>query len=190
MGCDIHLYKEKFVDGQWVTADVWQKCDLDDSRMEVPYESTYNDRNYNLFGLLAGVRNDHEYSLVARGMPFDACELVSKASSDWDCDGHSHSYIYLHELKSLRNFLQTQTVKIEGMKDKASLEKFQESMQSGSPDYDLLYPYCGWTNQPNCVPFEVDLPASYIMGGGLDKIIKLFDGVDGDNHRIVFWFDN
>lgn len=27
MGCDIHLYREKQVNSQWVTADVWEEDD-------------------------------------------------------------------------------------------------------------------------------------------------------------------
>jgi len=29
-----------------------------------------------------------------------------------------------------------------------------------------------------------------MVGNGLDRLIASFDDADGDNHRIVFWFDN
>src|SRR5689334_7537807 len=98
MGCDIHTYREKFIDGKWVTADPWEADEYEDvdGRKAVPYKkAAFHDRNYNLFGLLAGVRNELPQSLAPRGMPWDASEEVRKACEDWDSDGHSHSYLYL-----------------------------------------------------------------------------------------------
>lgn len=192
MGCDIHFYKEKLVDGQWQSADEWEEKDYGDGAyQQVPYEKQFNDRNYNLFGLLAkGVRSEHPFSLEPRGLPYDLSEQVKKAATGWDGDGHSHSYLYLHELKSLRSFLERQTIKIEGMKNKDQLAEMQATIDAGIPNWDLLWPYCKWGTSPDLVEFCMDIPASITVGDGLDKIISSFEGVDGDNHRAVFWFDN
>lgn len=193
MGCDIHLYKEKLIDGKWVTADEWEAYDYgdDEKGMEVPWEKRFTDRNYQLFGLLSkGVRSDHPFSFQVRGMPFDVCEEVKKVVESWDVDGHNHNYLYLHELKSMLAFLKTTTVKISGMKDPEGLKKLNDSIASGKANWNLLFPYCGWTSCSDYVHFELDVPADYYIGGGLQKIIDSFEGIDGENHRIVFFFDN
>lgn len=194
MGCDIHLYKEKQVDGKWVTADEWKSYDYgdDDKGMEVPFEKRFTDRNYELFGLLAkGVRSEHAFSFEPRGLPFNPCAEIAGESEGYGCDGHSHSYLYLHELKDMVAFLETTTIRISGMKNKDGLKELRESIASGNPDWNLLWPYCGWASDSlNYETFEVDVPASFYMGDALTRIIAGFDGIDGDNHRIVFFFDN
>lgn len=193
MGCDIHLYKEKQVDGQWVTADVWEEYDYgdDDKGIEVPWDNRYTGRNYNLFGLLSkGVRRDLPFGFAQRGMPYNACKEIAEMSEKWEGDGHSHNYLYLHELKDMREFLKTEMIQISGMKDREQLAVLRKSIASGEPNWDLLYPYCQWASMDNYEEFEIDVPACFIVGDGLDEIISSFDGVDGDNHRIVFFFDN
>lgn len=193
MGCDIHTYREKFVGGKWLTADPWVPYDYgeDDKGMEIPYDKVaFRDRNYNLFGLLAGVRRELPQSLPQRGIPWDACDEVRDASEIWDSDGHSHSYLYLHELRSLAAMAKVSTVEITGMKRRDELAKLRASIASGKPDWKLLYPYCQMTNDPNQDEFEVEAPMEFILGDGLEKLIASFDGIEGENHRLVFWFDN
>lgn len=193
MGCDIHLYKEKHVNGEWVTADVWESSDYgdDENSIDVPWEKRFTGRNYNLFGLLSkGVRREFPFSFKPRGLPFNACQEIARQSEKWDGDGHSHSYLYQHELKDMREFLKTATLKVSGMKDRDELAALRASIASDAPNWDLLYPYCQFTSISSYEEFEIDVPASYIVGGDLDEIISSFEGVDGDNHRIVFFFDN
>lgn len=193
MGCDIHLYKEKMIDGKWVSADTWVKEDDGDGAeySEVPWRERFTDRNYNLFGLLCrGVRSEHPYSFTERGMPFDACTEIAENSNRWGCDGHSHSYLYLHELKCMLAFLETATVNVSGMKDKDQLEELRKSIASGNTDWNLLWPYRGWASSDKYEEFDIDVPANVMLGDCLKKIISGFDGIDGENHRIVFWFDN
>lgn len=191
MGCDIHLYREKHVEGKWLAADKWSK-DEDGDYLRVDYNDQYfTDRNYELFGLLAkGVRREHEFSFEKRGLPFDACGEIKACADVWDCDGHSHSFLFLHELKSILAFTKTQKIEVSGMKDNAELEKLNESIASGNPDWNLLWPYCQGTNMANYSHFEIEIPASLYFEDALERIIAGFDGVEGDNHRIVFFFDN
>lgn len=193
MGCDIHLYKEKFIDGKWLTADEWRAYDYgdDDKGQEVPYEKRYTGRNYNLFGILSkGVRRDFDFAFEPRGLPFNPCPEIAAESDGWGGDGHSHSYLYLHELKDMQAFLATHTIPISGMKDRDELDALQATIDAGAPNWDLLYPYCQGTTSSSAVDFNIPVPASFITGACLDSIIALFDGVDGDNHRIVLFFDN
>lgn len=194
MGCDIHTYKEKFVDGKWHTADEWEPYDYgeDEKGQEVPYKKhAYSDRNYNLFGLLAGVRNrEGTLTLTPRGMPFDVSPEVQAANESYGSDGHSHSYLYLHELRNLRALVRERTIPVSGMMKQPQLAALEASIASGSPNWDLLYPYCQGTTDREQVEFRVDFPMDYMVGKCLDKIITAFAGIDGENHRLVFWFDN
>jgi len=189
MGCDIHLYREKHVNGKWLTADEWTR---EDNYFHVKYEKqAFHGRDYNLFGFLSkGVRTEHEFSFNERGIPFDSCAEISEVSEEWDSDGHSHSYLYLHELKASIAFLQDKTLKITGMMNQEQHSKLQKSIADGNVDWNNLFPYCQSTNQKNHVDFEFDVPAIFYFGDSLQKIIDSFDGIDGDNHRIVFFFDN
>ncbi len=190
MGCDIHCYKEKFVDGKRIAADEW--VDQYGEGLDVKWEDRFTDRNYNLFGLLSkGVRYKHPFSFEPRGMPFDACPEVAKLNKEYGCDGHSHSYLFLHELRSMQQYLATATVKISGLKHPVELAALRASIASPEPtNWELLYSYCQGTSDPTYERFEIDVPASFIAGCGLETLVKMFDGIDGENHRIVFWFDN
>lgn len=190
MGCDIHLYKEKRVNGQWVTCEKWIDK-YNEGYLDVNWEERYTDRNYNLFGLLAeGVRTDHELAFPCRGVPHNACPEYQALVKRWGVDGHSHSYLYLDELKELLERLKSSKTCIKGMMDAGQWKELQEEAKKENPDWDKLFPYCKWTNRNDYVNFQVDVPSSYMVGQAVEKIIKSFDGIDGDNHRIVFFFDN
>lgn len=189
MGCDIHLYREKFAGGKWVTADQWS--DKYGDGEDVPFESRFTDRNYDLFGMLCkGARREFDLSFVEREMPLQPCPQVLKVYQRWEGDVHSASYLYLHELKELLALLQANTIPVSGMMAADQLGKLNSSIASGAADWNLLYPYCQSTNAKDYVDFSIDVPASFVMGNDLTRLIASFDGVDGENHRIVFWFDN
>lgn len=194
MGCDIHLYREKKVDDKWQSADEWERPSWaeGDDELHIKFDKlAYIGRNYELFGALSkGVRRDVSFAFEPRGVPFNMSPEVSQSFESWDSDGHSHSYLYLHELREFADFLNTQTICIEGMKDVKQLAELRASIASGNPDWDKLFPYCAATNSPGHVDFEMDVPASYYIGRELKQIIDSFNGIDGENHRIVFWFDN
>jgi hypothetical protein len=185
MGCDIHAYKEKLVDGKWVTADQW--VDAYGDGADVPYKQRYTGRNYDLFGLLSkGVRRCFDYSFEPRGIPADACPEVAAIIARWDCDGHSHNYLTLAELKEKQAFLQATTMPISGIKDPQGLALLEASIASDGPtDWHLIYPY--WQGGDG-VRFSFDVPATF--AADLTPIIELFDEADGADQRLVFFFDN
>jgi len=112
MGCDIHLYVERKINGKWVSADKWTPDEEESERKVVTYDdSFYNGRNYSLFAILADVRNegtaydpndavDAEFNVIVppRGIPKDACSSVKAEAVVWDWDGHNHSWLTLAEL--------------------------------------------------------------------------------------------
>ncbi len=194
MGCDIHAYREKQVNGEWLPADEWEPSKYEDEagRLRVDWDKQADiGRNYDLFGLLAkGVRREFDQSFLPRGLPVDVTAPVKAEADSCSGDAHNHSYLYLHEVKDFAKFLETQVVRIEGFKDRDELAALQASILSGTPDWSLLYPFNQGTNNPRHVPFEIDVPASFKVGKGLQDIIDSFDGIEGQNHRLVFWFDN
>ena len=105
MGCDIHTYKEKRQNGAWVSCDTWEiskEYEDDPARYERawPYP-TYHSRNYVQFGLMAGVRWSSPHTVQPKGAPDDASMEVQREIEQWDCDGHSHSWLTLREMKEL-----------------------------------------------------------------------------------------
>jgi hypothetical protein len=191
MGCDIHLYKEKKVNGVWVTADEFVK-EYSDEPANVPWEKRYTYRDYDLFGFLCeGVRRNNPYAFKPRGIPFNVSLEVNTIYKVWGPDSHGSSYLNLSELKEAWLMLQDTTVKVSGMKDREGLRKLQESIDSDDDtNWDLIYPFCQESSDTvNNVDFKFDVPASFKLSE-LETIISLFNDVDGDDHRIVFWFDN
>lgn len=107
MGCDIHLYVETKQEGIWKSADEWI---TEDDYVSVPYEkSFYDGRNYDLFAILANVRNGRGFMGIKtgegfnpislpKGLPVDVSAEVAKSSEQWNGDGHSHSWFTVAEL--------------------------------------------------------------------------------------------
>lgn len=118
MGCDIHLYVERRdhtkdtveAKAPWVTADTWTDSEYEDGVKDVAYyDHYYTGRSYDLFAVLADVRNGRGFAGVKtgsgfnpisspRGVPDDACPEYRDAVERWGADGHSHSHLTLAEL--------------------------------------------------------------------------------------------
>lgn len=165
MGCDIHFYVDvRQPDGSWKTADRWfpqlgpeelkeegeEKQYLDtyedvrkpDGSWDIDASGTrsfYSDRHYDVFSILADVRNGYGFAGVdtgegfrplskPRGVPEDACPEYKAAATRWDVDGHSHSWCTVQELLDY-NWLQT--TKKRGVVGARAFIKWQ---QLGAPD--------------------------------------------------------
>lgn len=93
MGCDIHAFAEVKTNGKW------------------KFNKSINiDRNYDLFSILANVRNGYGFAGVKtgegfvpisepKGVPCDASSKYLTKCLEWDGDGHSHSWLTLKEIK-------------------------------------------------------------------------------------------
>lgn len=97
MGCDIHLYFEKKVRGKWVPFT------------DIPKSEYPDERDYNVFGLLAGVRHSYKKDYFGgRGIPQDTSYVEPTDDEDDDdlpskpwIGDHSFTYATIHELKKV-----------------------------------------------------------------------------------------
>lgn len=120
MGCDIHSFIEVKKNGKWEHYNWRDEKYLigtyDDGSPQYSYDGYFDDplyigRNYDLFAILANVRNGRGFAGIKtsegfepmdmpRGLPVDVTAEVAKQSDDWDSDGHSHSWFLLSDLLS------------------------------------------------------------------------------------------
>jgi hypothetical protein len=132
MGCDIHMIVERRVNGKWERVErlpprtcTWcdglghyenrpkDKCYGCNVRAKrITGESTpgqdctpYNDRNYTVFSVLAGVRNDGYITPIdkPRGLPDDATHATGKDEDGddkarWEHGDHSFTWLTLREV--------------------------------------------------------------------------------------------
>lgn len=90
MGCDIHLFAEIKLRGTWHV-----------------YSHPEIDRNYELFGFMAGVRGyDVKPIAEPRGLPDDAAE-VTRIAFERD-EGHTPSWLHGPELQAVCDFYEAQ----------------------------------------------------------------------------------
>lgn len=153
MGCDIHLYVEKKIDGKWQIQGKLEDAD-DEGYREFSGPSFYDGRSYNLFAILADVRNGRGFAGVKtgegfnpisepRGVPDNASEEYRYMVEQWDCDGHSHSY---HTLRQLLEYDWTQTSKLEGWLSMAEFEKWSRWDREHGEGPES---YCGGVSGPH-----------------------------------------
>jgi len=181
MGCDIHGFLEyRYAnDKSW-----WDMCTIPD------------DRNYDLFGILAGVRNYVNATPISKpkGIPEDASYRVKDGIKDWGVDGHSHSWLTWKEIKEYNWAEKYQdgrvsTIVINTGKElgKASYTSLQEESAEELAKRGIKLVYLERTAK-DLIPFE--------WKGFFDYMRYLAEGDEStsgygdENVRIVFWFDN
>jgi len=108
MGCDIHVHLERKVTIPSRGIDCWQTVNQFtgipvEGMLNVPPElskenygpahmwSKVEDRNYDLFASLAGVRGEGPHP---KGIPDDIAPLTAGWIDSWGGDAHSHSWEY------------------------------------------------------------------------------------------------
>jgi hypothetical protein len=99
MGCDIHMRAETRGPDGWRLVGEEFKSLWGDGLTAEPWDG----RNYDLFSILADVRNGYGFAGVAppKGTP-DDCDPATRAFMEsYDVDGHSHSW---HTLRDLREY--------------------------------------------------------------------------------------
>lgn len=192
MGCDIHMYIEKKIDGKWIPAQGFMHVYSDDRTLDVPYADRFTDRDYLLFGFLAGVRDCTNQHFVPKGFPKDASKEVSGVYNGYGSDAHTPSYLTLKELQSVDWDNEMITIGREFLKHQ--LETFRKSVTEGTPHYDAITTWCSWaSDKENWEYAEIEVPIKYQFMNFYRFMNKLnsYDFRCNENEiRIVFWFDN
>lgn len=154
MGCDIHLYVEKKIDGQWQILGDFEREENDDGGTWISGGRFYSGRNYNLFAILADVRNGRGFAgcktgegfqpiSEPRGVPDDASPEYKAIVDQWDVDGHSHSF---HTLRQLLDYDWTQATGLQGWLNMVEWEKWTRWQRAKGEGPDS---YCGGVDGPD-----------------------------------------
>ena len=85
MGCDIHLYIEKKGVNGW-------------EELPIAEELIPDERDYEVFSFLAGVRGNNGEHFADRGIPEDSS--IPTGDDDFWLGDHSYTYAYLDEILS------------------------------------------------------------------------------------------
>jgi len=210
MGCDIHNTIEVNVNGKWsvVSEELGPKHWLSRVQKNDPdwdKASWSIERNYMLFGFLAGVRNDCFNPVGNNGLPNDISDETKDKSDSWLGDAHSHGYITLTELIKARD---SETALVFGYVD---LGGYMEYKENGYPKnwfqncpyswdeisleemdrLDNLYAFADADAKIVCkISFQYpvkEIDKSF-FGRYIDKMIALNN--DPNNVRMIYWFDN
>lgn len=198
MGCDIHTYVEvkRHINDEekWVTADYYKKNPYyllysdEDKEFEVAH--IYDYRNYELFSILADVRNysNNKPIFEPRGIPKDCCQEIRDEYKMWGSDGHSHSWLTLEELMDYAG--SHKIIKHSGLIS----ERQSIDLDNGiKPDS-----WCRWTNVEGYVyrEWEEEFTGLDIIIDRLKKRLEetlcIYGRINeySDKIRLVFWFDN
>ena len=191
MGCDIHMYIEKMRNGKWVPAQGF--VEIDDGVIDVPYNDRFSDRDYLLFGMLAGVRDSTNQMFEPKGFPSDASPELNAVYKGWEPVAHTPSYLTLAELNGLN--WDGSAIIIKRMFQKNQLKAFRNSVKKGDPDYSIIQSWCSWaSDRENWVEAEIQVPMKYQFSRFYYNVVSRLHSYDrrcNENEiRIVFWFDN
>lgn len=133
----------------------------------------YEERSYDLFGLLAGVRGPTEPFVVERGLPHDLSEEVEHAWASGEGDWHTPTWYDYCELRAYLSLIRQRDLYL---KTKMDLESLKE-------DSDECYDKGDY------------LPSSPALREFIDTIEYVFESYgiyypNPNTIRVVMWFDN
>lgn len=211
MGCDIHEYVEiRKPDGTWERVD-----DKYGPNIDYRGRKCWNlDRNYWLFGILAGVRSVSFTAIKEpRGIPDDASKGVLAAWDDYRGDGHTPSYYTLKELLDIKktNIIVTGFVDLENYKEikkKGFPKNWETHLENGSifgfsssktatvvsnEEMERLAKLMAfWDGKYYYTECIWQYPTNQISEQFFDVFIPELEKLDSnpENVRFVFWFDN
>ena len=162
MGCDIHLYKEKFVKNKWQFI-----------------EEIDGNRDYDTFSLLCGVRNYYRPTPITKStsVPSDLSNKVLNIYENWESDAHTFCILTKKDLDNYKDwntpFIDTRTPKpIDPLETKfGGISDFEEKYHNTKIDPEL---------------YNSVTPTNILKDSGYDILFKELK----DNERLIFWFDN
>lgn len=131
MGCDIHCYAEVKKNGKWVkVGNKFKNPYYREIRGQSRYiDSPCIERNYDLFAILANVRNEDGFKAISKpkGIPKDVSKRIKEMVEEWGDEAHSHSW---HTLKDLLKWNWDQVVTRRGIVD---IEEYKNFKKRGYP---------------------------------------------------------
>lgn len=225
MGTDIHCFVEKFN----YEEDKWEQVTGFISDMYEPNRNYFSEdrfkdatspidgRNYNLFAMLADVRNGFGFAGVdtgdriepisyPKGLPEDISEEVLKEAEEVMIDSHSHSWL------TLREILDYDKSKKKVHRGFVTTDVYKKFLEDGDP-----YPCCGGVggervlivdkNEKDPIKVQEENPdktvycqiewterveefATLFYEHSIPQLKIISDSDNFDDVRIVFWFDN
>lgn len=178
----------------------------------------YDGRNYDLFAILANVRNGFGFGgcdtgngfmpiSESKGVPMDASEFVQRKNEEWDGDGHSHSYL---TVKELVEYNWDQTTKKRGVVSEHGYKHWKEvgypEMSSGGVsgggavnisneqmEQVISGSYPKKTDEKYYTTVEWEETCKEAADNFYAKSLETLKDLANetlDDVRIVFWFDN
>lgn len=186
MGCDIHFYVEKrdTETGMWNLVDeLVREGEGDDAYVSTNYHKAfYSGRSYNLFSILADVRNGRGFAGVKtgegfqpisdpRGVPEDASDGYKQLVESYGVDGHSHSF---HTIRQLLDYDWAQTTGLQGWVNFSGWEDWSEWAREGGNGPDS---YCGGVSGPN---------VQHIDAAAMDALVAKYRALPTKEEREAF----
>lgn len=183
MGCDIHMFAEKKKNGKWKQMREEFRQDAWGGDGKYYSDHPYEGRNYELFALLADVRNRDGIKPFSepKGIPEDASDSYREIVEDWSCDGHSHSFFTLAELIKFNS------------SELSAQEVFDTSVIISKDNEGNTTSTAAWTNAEHHGQVGSRKLFSTFKDekNPIDTIIEQFKyEEDMNNVRVVFFFDN
>lgn len=220
MGCDIHMRAEVRKNNKWeivgeVFPNRYYRPENELSEWNQPKTAEpYGGRNYDLFAILADVRNGRGFAGIKtgegfvpisepKGIPEDASEEAKEFLNSYGGDGHSHSFFTVSELMAYDWEQKT------GKQGYVTIEEYKNFKENGHPEA-----WCGGVDgggvskitneemdeilksgntQPDTYTLVKwrtsyrDSVGDYFLVNTMDELKKLGEP---ENVRIVFFFDN
>lgn len=162
----------------------------------------FDNRNYALFGILAGVRNYDEAPRISdpRGLPDDTTAFVQTESNGWGRDGHSHSWVTLQELVDFRwndSLIESGLVEEKHYTPGQRPQSYCRGVGGGGTVVIQESEWIKTKKEPDKryyinSSWEVDLKdhiGDYWLRD-FKNLLEEFEGEDLNNIRVVFFFDN
>jgi hypothetical protein len=207
---------------KWATEDgkdsYWGRS-LEEAKKGSYSDWVYDGRNYDLFAILADVRNGRGFAGVKtgegfnviaepKGIPSDMSKIVAADYEEWMGDAHSTSWLTLRELKDFNWNQETHHTGVINIGQYAEYVKLghPNSWSSGASGSMVRYLSLDQANYYLKGKLELDEELSYYVrvswtekysesaGNFLEysmpELEKLSVSDDQDDVRIVFWFDN
>lgn len=202
-------------DGEYVEK-LWSEVH---GNLEYVHNAYYTGRNYNLFAILADVRNGYGFAGcdtgsgfnpilgrdMWRGLPYNVCPEIATQYKKWGEDAHSSTWLTVAELDA---YDWEQTTNERGWVSESEYKKFKEdgrpnSWSGGISGGKIVH--CdnehmdriiagAFSNEEGLAYFtKVEWETAYSESAGywLESVMPLLRALgEPEDVRIVFWFDN